>query len=453
LLDTYLIWKSVEVVYNEWESMNRIIQFMVGEPDSMNLHMLTKLMEEADVQSIEDLFDNETQRHVVEIMNEKGYGVQRICSHFLASHPMDPKPAQMPKSFTFMGQRFTVDSHVFSNVVYDRILVNGKKVERLLPDPLDAMFVLGNNRALHHLENEITTWQYQGTLHILRYLLDQYDSEFWTSNLYNGWLDTLRILSGPFEDPGLPKSVRTPAYRDKLLHTQLASWAELRHDTILYVKQSYTAYIICEYPDGYVEPVPDFYRKIKEFSRRACDIFSDCDLEIPDYCKRSYSSHFLEFANTMQQLETIAQKQLEGLPRTAEETQFIKNTIIEHKTMSGCTYITNHEGWYPRLFYRDTEDCVLPDFIVADVHTDFNEEQILHVGVGKIHVIYFTAETCTGPTIYVGPVFSYYEKVEHNMHRLNDEEWADLVWCNALTSPSWTNTFLLNDNQPLFFQH
>jgi len=36
----------------------------------------------------------------------------------------------------------------------------------------------------------------------------------------------------------------------KTLNTQLASWTELRHDTVLYAKQPYTASVLCSYPDG-----------------------------------------------------------------------------------------------------------------------------------------------------------------------------------------------------------
>ncbi|MGA1841630.1 MAG: DUF3160 domain-containing protein [bacterium] len=443
LLDAYLVWRSVEEggARAEWDDMDKIIGLMVGEPDALNLTGIAMLMEEAGVKGPEDLLDEEIQSRVLSIMEKKGYGEQRICSHYLESDPMDPKVAEMPKSFTFMGQRFTVDSHVFSNVVFDRIVVDGVKIERMLPDPLDAMFVLGNNRALHYLQDELTTWQYQGNLYILRYLLDQYNREFWESNMYNCWLDALRSLSGPFEGEEIPRTLCTPAYRDKLLHTQLASWAELRHDTILYVKQSYTGFPICDYPDGYVEPVPVFYKKLKDFSNKAKEIFDN--INIPDSFKSRYTSHFEGFADTMEMLETIAQKQIDGQPRMEEETQFIKDTIIEKDRDVICAIITYHDGWYPKLFYGNHEQCMRPDFIVADVHTNPADAQVLHVGVGKVNVIYFITETCSGPTIYVGPVFSYYERTEGGMKRLDDEDWADLVNGGSLTAPEWTKSFLL----------
>ena len=44
----------------------------------------------------------------------------------------------------------------------------------------------------------------------------------------------------------------------KNLNTQMASWTELRHDTLLYAKPTYTDPGLCVYPDGYVEPRLEF---------------------------------------------------------------------------------------------------------------------------------------------------------------------------------------------------
>ena len=49
-----------------------------------------------------------------------------------------------------------------------------------------------------------------------------------------------------------PASLKGEAWRRKQLRTALASWAELRHDTILSAKQSYTSGVACEFPDAYV---------------------------------------------------------------------------------------------------------------------------------------------------------------------------------------------------------
>ena len=61
----------------------------------------------------------------------------------------------------------------------------------------------------------------------------------WAQNLYWNWLYTLLPLLEP-KGEGWPVFMQNQAWTDKSLNTALGSWAELRHDTILYAKQSET---------------------------------------------------------------------------------------------------------------------------------------------------------------------------------------------------------------------
>jgi hypothetical protein len=74
-----------------------------------------------------------------------------------------------------------------------------------------------------------------------------------------GWLAALRELSPPTTDSRFPESMRTRAWAMKGVNTQMAFWTPLRHDTILYFKQSYTETYLCSYPYGFVEPIPAFW--------------------------------------------------------------------------------------------------------------------------------------------------------------------------------------------------
>ncbi len=105
-------------------------------------------------------------------------------------------------------------------------------------------------------------------------MVDSQGPEAWTNNIYSSWLACLRELSPPTTDPQYPEAMRTHAWAMKTLNTQLASWTELRHDTVLYAKQPYTGLILCEYPDGYVEPRPAFWRKMREMALRTKDLVS-----------------------------------------------------------------------------------------------------------------------------------------------------------------------------------
>jgi hypothetical protein len=64
--------------------------------------------------------------------------------------------------------------------------------------------------------------------------------------------------------------MRSTAWQDKQLNTALGSWAELKHDTILYAKQAYGGLGGCGQPQppspaaapAYVEPVPEVFARV-----------------------------------------------------------------------------------------------------------------------------------------------------------------------------------------------
>jgi len=88
-----------------------------------------------------------------------------------------------------------------------------------------------------------------------------YTERDWTKNVYAGWLHTLKFLV-EVKGEGYPSFMLSEAWVDKALNAALGSWAELRHDTILYAKQSVVAECGGEGgeqkppppPKGYVEP-------------------------------------------------------------------------------------------------------------------------------------------------------------------------------------------------------
>jgi hypothetical protein len=85
-------------------------------------------------------------------------------------------------SWLFLGQRFVVDSYVFSNVTFDRV-VHGALPKRMLPNPLDVAYAaLGNDQAISLLGDDLTTHGYAPELEATRVLVDQYDTTFWEAN-------------------------------------------------------------------------------------------------------------------------------------------------------------------------------------------------------------------------------------------------------------------------------
>ncbi|MBT9555066.1 MAG: DUF3160 domain-containing protein, partial [Myxococcales bacterium] len=422
-----------------WESADALIGALMGEIDSLDFRGLDAFVTEAGLDEAKvagDLTD------VHAILENGTYGRQRISSHYLATNPFSAEVTPTPIAFTVLGQRYIIDSHVMANVVYDRIVTpEGQKPMRRLPSSLDAMFVLGHNHALTHLGAELDAWQYAGGLHAIRFLADSHGKEFWENSVYNLWLSGLRELSGA--PVGAPASMLSAAWADKSLHTSLASWAELRHDTILYAKQSYTGGAGCEYPDAYVEPYPALYSRLGQAASRLSAVVSTLtpaqrqamSVDVADWAAR--------WVDATGKLESMAKKQLSEEPFDADEQALVDGWVAEES--QGC--VMSFTGIYPKLI-ADPEGITEFDPTIADVHTNPNEDgplapaAVLHVGTGWTDVMVFTRDSCEGVKAYVGPTTSFYEVEEPGVERLTDEEWRERLQQQAPPRPGLTASFL-----------
>ena len=439
LLNELMDRASVRPVLDE---MDRILTFLVGEPDNLTPAELALITANLGITGADRLLNDTLYDSFLSSLSRDPASGQRILSDIFIMDPFSSTPDPLPVSFRLLGQRFIIDSYIFSNVVYDRIVFNGQKIWRPMPDPLDAMFVLGNNDALPLLKSELDQYHYSSQLACLRYLVDAYDSAFWEQSLYNVWLNGIRDLNPVEGRTGGPLFMNTTAWHQEKLNTQLSSWAQLRHDNLLYAKQSYTGGTSCSYPHTYVEPYPELYRRIGAFADKAKAFFTDTA-----YLYIRLPSYLSNLKAVMDSLALLSEKELSGTPFSDADTAFLKRMLFE-QGMSGAPPFS---GWYSWLFY-DINDANLADYIVADVHTQPTDEfgalvgRVLHVGLGKVNLGVFLAESPSAgfaPMAYVGPVFSYYEKITGNFERLTDEKWADSVdTCNLPARPDWVNTYL-----------
>jgi len=407
------------------EEIDRMLVALVGEQDNASLGQMQEVMAAADVGGPADLLDVEGWERFREALVEKEYGQQKILSQILMGDPFAPEEIEPASAFLLLGQRFVVDSYVTGNVVFDKIRYGGAKVFRGLPSTLDVLFALGNDAALPLLREELEEYRYAANLAGLRYLVGSFERDFWEGTFYNGWLDAIRSLNPPTEREELPAFMRTGAWWQEKLNTQLASWAQLRHDNLLYAKQSYTGGVVCSFPEGYVEPIPEFYRRVGRLAENAGRDFEEM-LDVGDYRRERIGGYFEEMAAIADTLEGIAQKELDGEELSEEERLFLQTVVYD--VPMGCT--TGYRGWYARLFYTGEEGLLGEDLVVADVHTQPMDAfgnpvgHVLHAGTGPLNMAVVVAETCAGKsTAFVGPVMSYYEHVSLNFKRLTDEEW------------------------------
>jgi hypothetical protein len=440
-----------------WTRIDATVEAFVGESDYLRVSEIDALLKDLGVpgKKLEAIGDQEIAHAII----ENGYGAQQIASQLIINNTADGHTLPLDRSFALFGQRYTVDSHVFSNVVFDRV------PGRLMPDPLDVAYAaFGNDAAASILPPDLDS--YAGALESTRKLVDAHDASFWDKNLYNLWSKALRALSptvnaDELAKEGLPAATGTDAWDRRILNTQLASWAQLRHNTVLYAKQSYTSGLGCAYPDAYVEPYPEFFAALGAFAKHGNDLADVLSGGQSGESTTHIRAYFDNLGNAMKILGDMAISQRAGMPHTAEQLVFINQAVKHAGALFICAGPPTYDGWYAKLDYDSLPDGrVLSevDPVIADVHTqptdaDGNDVgRILHVGTGLPRLMVVTVNTCQGVRAYAGLAASYYELITDNWKRLTDMEWSVRVQSMAGAKPTqvpWTRGFLgVSDAEP-----
>lgn len=454
IIDAVLISELYEIsnASSYYENIESILRFFVGNSDNVTLENVQWLKQRINLPNASALLDSNICKTFQDTLKNQTFANQLILSQILmGGDPLEPDSIVPASAFLLFGQRFVIDSYVTASVVYDRIFFNGGKVCRLFPSTLDPMFALGNDAAAQLLKPELDQFNYSSNLAALRYLINSYGTDFWDSTIYNMWLNVIRNLNPPLNRESLPLFMQTAAFWQEKLNTQLASWTQLRHDNLLYAKQSYSGGTVCSYPYAYLEPFPEFYTGLKHLANVAIDKFQN--LNFSDvYFKIKVMEYFNSLKEIMDTLGTISQKELDNIPLTLVEDLYLKSLIYNQDIGSGTPPFG---GWYARLFFDDPmgQDGLLKkDQIVADIHTIPTNcgggfvGWVKHVGIGPINLGVFITQNPDNQNIaYIGPFLSYYDYTTTNFLRLTDQEWESTYLKSALR-PDWVNIYLADSS-------
>ncbi len=354
------------------------------------------------------------------------------------------KALALTQGMRLMGQRYIPDSYMMGRLVYPTV---GKFAgtgnpftlvqtpggpARGFPRGLDVMAVLGSKRAAHWLQalGDDRYKGYDGEIGALKETFGAIDAAGWNRNMYWSWLYALQALLHEYGS-GYPTFMQTEAWRDKQLSAALASWSQLRHDTILYAKQSYTMTVGSAPPpekmvEGYVEPVPEFYARLlalTRMTRKGLGEFGVLDEEA--------AGRLGSLEEILARLLEISKQELSGARLTEDDYTFIRSfgSRLEAAT-AGLS-----EG---------TETT-----LVADVHTDTNSGQVLEEGTGALHVMAAVYPMPDGGLVAgAGPILSHYEFKHPLSDRLTDEAWREMLGSpGAPPLPPWTATFTVDPGE------
>jgi hypothetical protein len=405
--------KSDKELMKKYDKMNRFITFLMGKPDNLSLPQVMAEVAKTDMQ-MEDLLHNDAELGKVKARLEKiGNEQTRIRPAFeRTSH----------NKICVMPQRYQPDGEVLLKMVdYDN-----KPTKRATPKGLDFFAAMDVTAAERSLMEEKNDWKALGdTLVVMKKRMDEID---WQETIATQWMNALTKLSA--KGDSLPYFMGNTQWDRKDLNAMLASWAELKHDAILYAKQPAGAE--CgggdEIPEpilkGYVEPNVAFWQKAIELLENTEKLLKQENMLTEKIERATERLH-----EEAEFLLRASQKELQGKLLSNEEYQqleYIGATFENISLELVCEKDQFLQGW------NDVQGADKNVALVADVYTanaDNNpEKSILFEAVGNADEIFVIVEI--GGYLYLtrGAVLSYREFIQPiDEPRLTDEEWQQML--------------------------
>ena len=312
---------------------------------------------------------------------------------------------------------------------------------RPCPKGLDWMAVMGLPGAERILIDELKeTQRWTGFPKALTTARKKAATTQWEACVANQWMYTLQSLGDTAQS--LPYFMQSPQWQKKNLNTALASWAELKHDAILYAKQPMLAECGDGGPEppvvkGYVEPNVKFWEKAIALVTRMDKVLTTYSLQT-EKAKAVYEriKEMAEFCRD------ISIKELNSGKITDEEYNQIEiiGSTVENISLELVSEDNQMlQGWSD-VVSTDKKVAVVADvFTAAGENVAIDDMCVLYEGVGPAYEIYVVVEIDGSLYLTRGSVFSYREFTRLiSDPRMTDEEWQqELKKSPTGGTPSW----------------
>ena len=312
---------------------------------------------------------------------------------------------------------------------------------RPCPKGLDWMAVMGLPGAERILIDELKeTQRWAGFPKALTTARKKAATTQWEACVANQWMYTLQSLGDTAQS--LPYFMQSPQWQKKNLNTALASWAELKHDAILYAKQPMLAECGDGGPEppvvkGYVEPNVKFWEKAIALVTRMDKVLTTYNLQT-EKAKAVYEriKEMAEFCRD------ISKKELNGGKITDEEYNQIEiiGSTVENISLELVSEDNEMlQGWSD-VVSTDKKVAVVADvFTASGENVAINDKCVLYEGVGPAYEIYVVVEIDGSLYLTRGAVLSYREFTRLlSDPRMTDEEWQEeLKKSPTGGTPSW----------------
>jgi hypothetical protein len=349
--------------------------------------------------------------------------VEDLAARLVGARPVRIDPEK--PSMRLMGTRFVIDSWVLDQMIYPNVGTGSEP--RLTPSPLDLAAAFGSGFAygVQGSAGETRYRNYDAQLGLMREAVAARPEQDWGGTVYDAWLSALEPMWRPHGKP-FPDFMRTKAWAAKDHQTGFGSYAELKHDTILFTKQA-----VAEGGDGgeptarnWVEPDPVPFARLLAVT----DLLRD-GLDARDLATKAQDGLLGDLADLLGFFQHIAEDELGGSPISTEDN-------------SRLMFIG---GELESYFWRTSDQPVggsVPTAdesaaIVADIAS--SPAGVLEVATGRIDRILVLVPNDEGVfQVAMGGVYSYYEFLSDPGQRLTDELWRQMLDEGTVPArPSW----------------
>jgi hypothetical protein len=425
--------------YADWQMVSDTLGFLIGPGDNLGPTELLPLARDifgADL-ALDAIADDALLAQFRDaVMALPGPRIANVI------RPMETQADELDdatRGFRVFGQRFTFDGYAMQQLIYPEVGAAGS--ERILPSALDIAAVFGSDTAYDLLRQRGDTAyeNYDTNLAALRQEVGAVSAEDWLQTTYGGWMLALQPLWNRDADV-YPPLLNTDAWRLRDLHAGLASWTELKHDTLLYTAQPMGGlggggeYIMTTH--SLVEPNPLVFARVAvvaTLTRQAMEAgqmgMITADPNTPSGVGMLQSA-LKSLAYLSARLTEMARKELWGEPLSDDEQLFLKYQL--GSSLMGIRYTAEFS----------LEDPPELAALVADIASNPDAGLVLQVGTGYVDYIYVITDSPDGLQLTRGAVYSFYEFTQPIDNRLTDQAWWDmLAGGKTPPRPAWVGPF------------
>ncbi len=333
-----------------------------------------------------------------------------------------------------MGTRFVVDSFVLDQLLAPN--VGTEEQPRLLPSPLDLAAAFGSDfaYAIQRDAGETAYAHYDDQMAVMRAAVAARPDEAWGSTVYDAWLAAIEPMWLP-HGTAFPDFMQGDAWKAKDQQTGFGSYAELKHDTILYTKQA-VGEMGGDGPDksprSWVEPDPVPFARLQAMA----------DLERQGLSSRGLLNKPLDklladYSDLAGFLARVAADELAGrsINKADNSRLLYMGGELEDLWWRTSQVQTSGQPGFP------TPDD--PSGVVADIASGRDQATdtitVVETATGYVDQLLVLVPDDKGRFhVALGGVYSYYEFHQPVSDRLTDEAWHSMLASGEVPPrPDW----------------